>query len=232
MSLVETTAERYRLHLSDAAESDTPSCGASIQIPRITIRSDLFLFMRRMERLDGLDELFFHHRRGIDKVMFVILAIMLVMLVLLVVWVMMQLLIVVFVLEVLLVVVRPRVVMMDMMIVLIVKLLRSSGVMFRNELMPPIVVIRVLMRRRVVLMLMVLMNMPNIDLVHVRMLDMTMSGFHHQMSLQFAHPIHIHLVQSAETHTVFQPVSCSSALTSSVCCSWSCSSTSSCGSNA
>lgn len=41
--------------------------------------------MRRMERLDGLDELFFHHRRGIDKMMFVILAIMLVMLVLLVV---------------------------------------------------------------------------------------------------------------------------------------------------
>jgi hypothetical protein len=184
---------KYRPRPPDAAESGTLSCGTSIQIPRIPIRSDLFLLMRGMERLDGFDELFFHHRRGIDKVMFVILAIMLVMLMLLVVSVMMQFLIVVFVLEVLLVVVRPRVVMMDMMIVLIVKL-RSSRIVFKLELMLPSLVFRVLMRQRVVLMLMMLVIMSNIDLVQVRMLDMTMSGFHHQMSLQFAHPIHIHPV--------------------------------------
>lgn len=105
---------------------------------------------------------------------------------------MMQLLVVVFVLEVLLVVVRPRVVMMDMMIVLIVKL-RSSRIMFGLKLMLPSAMLGVIVSRMIVLVLL-MMNMPDIDLVHVRMLDMTMSGFHHQMSLQFAHPVHIHPV--------------------------------------
>lgn len=168
------------------------SSGASIQIPRITIRPDLFLSMGRMKRFNGFDELFFHHRRGIDKVMYVILAIVLIMLVPLVVWMMMQLWVVVSVLEVLLVMFRPRVVMMDMMIVLIVKL-RSSRIVVKLELMLPSVMLRVIVSRVIVLVLL-MMNMPDIDLVHMRILDMTMSGFHHQVSLQFAHPIHIHPV--------------------------------------
>jgi hypothetical protein len=125
--------------------------------------------------------------------MYVILAIVLIMLVLLVVWMMMQLWVVVSVLEVLLVVVRPRVVMMDMMIVLIVKL-RSSRIVFKLELMLPSVMLGGVIVSRVIVLVLLMMNMPDIDLVHVRILDMTMSGFHHQVSLQFAHPIHIHPV--------------------------------------